>query len=430
MSPGDAKVLLGVAEIALVPFPLHYVTLFFRNPGKFIAIWHPSYRQTYADRSRGLSLKEKAYLWAVGLGLALLLAFPIWHFVQWMPHSWRDDEGDGQAPGITGLFSAIGSLALMGGMNAIAGKSVDREKEVSRLERLLEKADEAEQRTRQNQMEPDTLRSEVKKSAAVIADLKQQLRDLEDVSVPAGYLETYLKRGAALAGMSILSAQDLDECEPDKEWLIPADSYDGILTQYTATAQRLLAPAGKRNIPRSDCVDLSQMIKTLQGIIAGPASHYQARRVTITQGSYFDFIAQRADTEISLTAALLYEQTIPGLLSAYFVGIILPTISWEWHGAYERNYSLLMTDRAMVDILEAHFSRKRETPEYHTVLGIPAGFRVMRSSGSLALSCLTWSETEGLVDRAVALSTEGRGEISHERDPGSNRQGPGFLLTC
>jgi hypothetical protein len=62
---------------------------------------------------------------------------------------------------------------------------------------------------------------------------------------------------------------------------------------------------------------------------------------SIHHGWCFDSFAIVNGHEVKMLQALRFADTMDGILSAFFVSVILPTIGAYWHGLYERDYQLI-----------------------------------------------------------------------------------------
>jgi hypothetical protein len=192
------------------------------------------------------------------------------------------------------------------------------------------------------------------------------------------------------------------------------------LANYIERTKRILEITEEEAIRHVKCgsqgrFPLEPVVRSLRDTNFNPDNSYYARFhsgedgeiESLHHGWCFDFFATAFGREVTLLHALRFADTPEGLLSAFFVSVLLPTIGAFWHGLYERDYQIIVSQNKLREIVQ-NSALKITFDNLHTVHGMPLGLRVVRMDGDRSCRCLCHSETEGLLDVEFVISKEGR----------------------
>lgn len=167
-----------------------------------------------------------------------------------------------------------------------------------------------------------------------------------------------------------------------------------------AVAQRLM-PTGA--VSQSDrVVELSPILDRLSGLVK-PCSSLTAVKIGDSHGSFY---------ELHGLDRLRFKLTGAGALDAFFCFQELPTFGVFWHGAYGRDYQFLFGESLRLTLRD-HFQLSPTDPVAKEALAWSAGPYVERTlvNDDFVVSWISYSPTEGLVARKVAIDQIGRAKI-------------------
>lgn len=134
----------------------------------------------------------------------------------------------------------------------------------------------------------------------------------------------------------------------------------------------------------------------LPGVTLPPGVSVQILFKGNDMDGYCDAVATSEGIEQPLGDALLYNDTMEGLLTAFFFGAALKP-AWSWgHGYYDRDYEPALSVKGLRDALS---TKCLPMPD-----DVPPGVRVRRASDDLyVLSCLATRWGWGLYDMSVEV---------------------------
>jgi len=194
------------------------------------------------------------------------------------------------------------------------------------------------------------------------------------------------------------------------EFLVP------MTATYAAEAKRVLEISEEEATRQSERKDggrfaLDAVIRSLKDTKAHANAFYYAKfRLdeegeigSIHHGWSFDTFANVNGEELKPLPTLQFANTMDGILSAFFVSVILPTIGAFWHGLYERDYQLIVSSNELNEV-----TRITDTGDVRSIIKIPLGLRIKKIDGNTSCKCLFHSETEGLLDVELTISEDGR----------------------
>jgi hypothetical protein len=208
--------------------------------------------------------------------------------------------------------------------------------------------------------------------------------------------------------------------DPAGNALIGPDDLLPVVAKYATEAKRILEITEEEALRRTEQGDggrfpMEPFVRCLKDIQTHPKVSYYAKFAidgdgdigSIHHGWCFDSFANLDGHEVNLLQALRFADTKDGILSAFFVSVILPTVGAYWHGLHERDYQIIESPR---ELNEAVFSNdlKKAVGDTRAILKTPLGLRIRRVDGSKSCKCLCLSETEGLLDIEFMVSAEGQ----------------------
>ena len=145
-------------------------------------------------------------------------------------------------------------------------------------------------------------------------------------------------------------------------------------------------------------VDVGTAIEEMHGISKdGPI--IATREGSDHHGNYYSYD--------DLFAKIQVELSPEGLVSAYFIGVILPGIGAWWHGLYKRDHEPVLTEEKLFNLVKKHTS-VFDAEDLRRLSSTPVGIRVSLEDAGFRMTCLTYSPTAGFEDRSVLVSSSGR----------------------
>jgi hypothetical protein len=193
-----------------------------------------------------------------------------------------------------------------------------------------------------------------------------------------------------------------------------------VIASYSGEALRILDITEEEAIRRTEHGDggqfaLESLIRTLKDTSANPGVPYYAKFNkdedgeigSIHHGWCFDSFANIDGNEVQLLKGLRFADTTDGVLSAFFISAILPTIGAFWHGLYDRDYQLVESAKELNELL-SNGTLKEVVADTRAILRTTLGLRIQKFSGSKRCVCLCHSETEGLLDIEVTILADGQ----------------------
>jgi hypothetical protein len=127
---------------------------------------------------------------------------------------------------------------------------------------------------------------------------------------------------------------------------------------------------------------------------------------------YYDAHSLVSGTESPLADGLEFEESLDGLVAAFFLRVALPAhLAWG-HGMYDHDQQVVTNLDQAIGILDRGRVNP-ENPEFRSIR-VPPGLCVTRAADTLTLNCLTYWRNRGFFDTEVNIAS-GRASAAKEK---------------